>query len=404
MKKFFTYENKLLFILFLTFGLVFMDKLSFTFLLPFIADDLGFNNTQNGLVLGILSAFFGISTLVFSSLSDLIGSKKKMLIAFVILFSVATLSVGLITDFNSMLVIRAIMGITEGPVVPLILAIVLAESTVSRRGFNMGLIKGAGPLMSSVFAPMILIPIAIAYSWKWGFYTLAIPGFILAFILMGFLKEPVFDHKEEKPSFAELKETFLNRNIVLCLLISIFFMVNLACFVGFAPLFWANVKQLPQSDISILLTVFGASSFVWFFVIPAISDRLGRKPTLVFFALISCLLPLFMARIDASFSMTIVALILLTCSLGYMPLFDSIIPSESVPHRYAASVMAGTVLTGEAIGGTFGPIIAGALSDKYDLHAAFYVGAAAAFVAFLLSLGVKETKARDAKEKVYQHN
>jgi len=396
MKKFFTYENKLLIVLFLVFGLVFMDKLSFTFLLPFIAEDLGFSNTQNGLVIGIISAFFGISTLIFSSISDLIGSKKKMLITFVILFSLSTLAVGFISDYKSMLVVRAIMGITEGPVIPLVLAIVLAVSTESRRGFNMGLIKGSGPLMSGVFAPMILIPIAIAYDWKMGFYTLAIPGFILAAILWFVLKEPEFED-EEKTSFAELKQAFKNRNVILCLLISIFFMVNLIAFVGFAPLYWANFKEIPQSDISILLTAFGLGSFVWFFLIPLISDKVGRKPTLVFFALASLGLPIFMATTNLGVAATAICILVLTCSAGYMPLFDAIIPSESVPHRYAATVMAGTVLTGEVIGGTLGPIICGIMADQYDLRAPFIVGAIAAFIAFLLSLGIKETKPRSSE-------
>lgn len=393
MKKIFTYENRLLIILFLVFGLVFMDKMSFTFLLPFIAEDLGFSNTQNGTVIGIIALFFGLSTLIFSSISDLIGSKKKMLILFVVLFSLATLAVGWIADYNSMLVIRALMGITEGPVVPLVLAIVLAVSTESRRGFNMGLIKGAGPLMSSVFAPMILIPIAIHYDWRIGFYTLAIPGFILAAILWFTLKEPEFED-EEKSSFVELRQVFLNRNIILCLLISIFFMVNLIAFVGFAPLYWANFQEIPQASISILLTAFGIGSFIWFFLIPSLSDRFGRKPTLVFFALVSVGLPIYMATTNMGLVPTVISLLILTCSVGYMPLFDAVIPSESVPHRYAATVMAGTVLTGEVIGGTLGPIICGIMADQYDLRAPFVVGAIAALIAFLLSLGIKETKPR----------
>ena len=257
----------------------------------------------------------------------------------------------------------------------------------------MGLIKGAGPLMSSVFAPMILIPIAIAYDWKIGFYTLAIPGFILAIILWFVLNEPHFED-EEKTSIAELKKVFLNRNIILCLLISIFFMVNLIAFVGFAPLYWANFREIPQSTISILLTTFGIGSFIWFFVIPSISDRIGRKPTLIIFALASIGLPIFMATTNLPLIPTIIGILILTCAAGYMPMFDAIIPSESVPHRYAATVMAGTVLTGEVIGGTLGPIICGIMADKYDLRAPFVVGAIAAFIAFLLALGIRETKGR----------
>ncbi|MFM2362591.1 MAG: hypothetical protein RLZZ316_1493 [Bacteroidota bacterium] len=385
------YVNRSIVLLFITFGLVFMDKQSFTFLLPFIQKDLGLNNTTSGLVLGILSLFFGLSTVIFSSLSDVIGSKKRVLIIFVLLFSAATLSVGFIKNVTSLVVIRAIMGITEGPVVPVILAIVLAISPEAKRGINMGFVKGAGPLMSGVLAPLILIPIAAHYNWKWGFYTLAIPGFIMALLLWKYLKEPVFE-TTVKPSWTELKTVFKKRNIILCLLISVFYMTTLISFVGFAPLYLTNFKKLGQTDISILLTAFGLGSFIWFFIIPAISDRWGRRPVLILFAFLSMGLPLFMAFSDFGVWPTAIGILLLTCASGYMSLFDAIIPSESVPHQYAASVMAATILTGEVIGGTFGPILMGVMADKFDLRAAFFVGAAAAFIAFLLSLAIKETK------------
>jgi MFS transporter, ACS family, hexuronate transporter len=215
--------------------------------------------------------------------------------------------------------------------------------------------------------------------------------FYLSIDTLETLKEPSFD-KEEKPAWDELKKVFMNRNVILCLLISVFFMTNLIAFIGFAPLYWANYKQLPQESISILLTAFGIGSFVWFFVIPGLSDKWGRKPTLTFFALASVGLPLFMAYSNFGTIPTVIGILLLTCAAGYMPLFDAIIPSESVPHKYAASVMAGTILTGEVIGGTFGPILFGIMADKFDLRAPFFVGAIAALIAFLLSLGIKETK------------
>jgi MFS transporter, ACS family, hexuronate transporter len=392
-KNFFTYENGMMLLLFLTFGLVFMDKLSFTFLLPFISKDLGLNNTQSGLALGIISLFFGLSTLLFSGISDLMGSKKKMLIVFVVLFSLVTLSVGLMKNYTSMIVIRALMGITEGPVIPLILTIVLATSSVKRRGFNMGLIKGSGPLMSGVIAPMILIPIAAAYHWKWGFYIMAVPGLVFAILLWKYLKEPVLSKEDAavKPSITELKSVFKQRNIWLCMLMSIFYMTNLISFIGFSPLYVTNMLHYTDGQLQWFLTVFGVGCFIWFFTIPGLSDQFGRKKTLLFFTLASMALPLVMANFHMNRNVTLFALILGTCAFGYMPLFDSIIPSESVSHKYAATVMAGTVLTGEVIGGTLGPVIAGKMADIFDLRAPFYVGAIAGLIAFLLSFGIKDT-------------
>ena len=53
------------------------------------------------------------------------------------------------------------MGISEGPVVPLVHSTAMAESTPSRRGFNMGFIQSATPLLGSALAPVIVVAIAI---------------------------------------------------------------------------------------------------------------------------------------------------------------------------------------------------------------------------------------------------
>lgn len=392
MRKLFKYENAILIPLFLTFGLVFMDKLSFTFLMPFIADDMGFNNTQSGTIIGIVAAFFGISTLIFASISDALGSnKKRMLVIFVVLFSLATLAVVWAKNYSSMLAIRAIMGVTEGPVIPLVLAIVLGLSSDDRKGLNIGITQGAGPLMSSVFAPAILIPIAVSYHWKIGFYSLAIPGFILAAVLWFFLKDTKVE-ETKKASLSDFLGLLKNRNILICMIMGIFYMISLMSFVAFAPLYWANFRELPQSSISILLVAFGIGTFIWFFTIPAISDRYGRKPVLILVSLLSISLPLFMAFTNFGLVGTCVGLLLLTFSVGHMPLIATLIPSESVPKRFVATSLAAMIITSEMIGGTVGPIICGVMADKYDLRAPFIVGAIAAVITFLLALGIKETR------------
>lgn len=45
-----TYENRLLLILFMTFGFVFFDRLALSFLFPFMSAELHLTNTQLGMV------------------------------------------------------------------------------------------------------------------------------------------------------------------------------------------------------------------------------------------------------------------------------------------------------------------------------------------------------------------
>src|SRR4051812_44814480 len=98
-RGFFRYENFLVITMFLVVGLVFLDRLSLGFIFPKIAPELGLSNTQLGITVSVTGLFFGLSTLIFASLSDFLGKKKPMLVIFVFLFSIATLLSGIVGSF-----------------------------------------------------------------------------------------------------------------------------------------------------------------------------------------------------------------------------------------------------------------------------------------------------------------
>ena len=50
LRNLWTYENRLVLVLSLTFGVVFLDRQALNFLAPFIIDDLGLTNTEIGML------------------------------------------------------------------------------------------------------------------------------------------------------------------------------------------------------------------------------------------------------------------------------------------------------------------------------------------------------------------
>ncbi|MCL6627900.1 MAG: MFS transporter, partial [Alicyclobacillus shizuokensis] len=68
---FWRYENFIVTAMFFTYGFVMMDRLSITFLFPFMAPALKLSEAQMGLSVSILSICWAISSWLFSSLSDL---------------------------------------------------------------------------------------------------------------------------------------------------------------------------------------------------------------------------------------------------------------------------------------------------------------------------------------------
>lgn len=57
---FFTYENGLLALMCVTFGLVFVDRFALVYLSPFIVKDLGLNNTQVGMLVSALGITWAV--------------------------------------------------------------------------------------------------------------------------------------------------------------------------------------------------------------------------------------------------------------------------------------------------------------------------------------------------------
>src|SRR5215831_12753145 len=103
----------------IAFGLVGLDR----FILPplFSASsmpkDLGLNYQDLGNLVGILGIAWGISAIVVGFLSDRLG-RRTVLVPAVVMFSLLSVLSGMATGLLSLLVIRAVMGVSEGAVAP----------------------------------------------------------------------------------------------------------------------------------------------------------------------------------------------------------------------------------------------------------------------------------------------
>ncbi|WAH36282.1 MFS transporter [Alicyclobacillus dauci] len=394
--RFRRYENFIVIAMFFTYGFVMMDRLSITFLFPFMAPELKLTNTEIGLSVSILSICWAISSWVFSSLSDLMNAKKKFLTFIILVFSLASFSTGLAATFGVLMLARGLMGAAEGPVVTLAQAAVIADSSQRRRGFNMGFVQSSTALLGSVVAPLAVVAIAESLNWRYSFYLLALPGVIIALILMRYMKEPVMigsavDHVHVKPKLSDYKQAFAHRNIWLGMIISVGFMGWLFAFTTFAPTFLVEVDKISPGKVSLVMSAMGLGSFIWGLVLPYLSDRLGRKPIMITFGLLASLAPIVLAEVHATAGVLAVLAFFLAVAQGYAPVFMAIIPAESVPRAFVATAMSLIVLVGELFGGTLVPTIAGSLADHVSPVAPLWMAAAGSFLVFLVSFGLKET-------------
>src|SRR5580693_8363560 len=227
------YETRLIWVLTITFGFVFFDRNAASFLMPFIANDLHFNNGQVGLVASALSFTWAVAAFLGGAYSDRTGNRKTFLLITVIAFSLCSFASGLAVSFITLFSTRLLMGLAEGPILPISQSLVAIESTAAKRGNNMGVMQNFGSnLLGSFFAPLILVAIASAYNWRWAFFLAGVPGLIMALLIAKFVRQPpaaTTPASTAARTAAPLAETSMgygsmlrHRNMWLCMLMAIF--------------------------------------------------------------------------------------------------------------------------------------------------------------------------------------
>lgn len=401
MRRWFSsYENRLLFVLSLSFGFVFFDRNAMSFLAPFVADDLSLSNTQIGLLVSALSLTWALSGYLLGARSDRSGRRKPYLLVAVIVFSVCSFFSGLASTFFMLLAARLLMGVAEGPILPISQTLMAMNSTASRRGHNMGIMQNFGSnLLGSCIAPLLLVALASHYHWRLAFIVAGIPGLIAACMIWKYVREPseVVIAQPTTPSASQpvatgsLLELLRYRNVWLSMLIACFYVAWMVLGWAFMPVYYMNERQFGSTEMGILMSVLGASATLCSFIVPALSDRLGRRMVVVVFSLIGALTPLAALYFQGPFWMLCTVLFITWSASGVAPIFMATIPSETVPvHRIAACV--GLVMgMGEVVGGVLSPVLGGWLADIHGLGAPLLLQAGCAIVVGVLGLGLIET-------------
>ncbi|MEE4150098.1 MFS transporter [Pseudomonas viridiflava] len=388
------YENTLLCVLFLTFGFVFFDRLALSFLFPFMAEELHLSNTHLGMLSSVLALAWAISGTLVGAWSDRRGVRKPLLIIAVILFSLCSALSGLVSGFLSLLLFRGIMGLAEGPILPLSQSLMVEASSPHRRGLNMGLLQGsAAGLLGAVVGPPVLIALAETYGWRHAFIVSLLPGLLIAWLIWRYVRKD-----EPRPAPLDGATTvkghrlalLKSRNILLCTLISCVFLTWFVILISFTPTFLVSVRGYSAPTMGTIMSCLGAAWVVWGFVVPSISDRIGRRPTLVLFSLVAACCPV--ALLYAPTPMALGMLMLLTYTgLGCFTLFMSTIPAETVPREVMATALGMIMGVGELIGGFVAPTVAGLAADRFGLSIVMWISCGGALLAAALSLMLKET-------------
>jgi MFS family permease len=353
-----SYEIKAVALLAAGFGVVGLDRFIINPLFPIMQKELGLSYQDLGSISAVLALTWGAASIFSGQISDRLGHKPVIVVS-AIAFSVLVAFTGLAGGMASLIALRAMMGLAEGAYVPASITATVEASKSSRVGLNVGLQQMAAPLLGLGFGPLIAVGLLkVLPSWHYVFSVVAIPGLIIALLMARVIRHDpphsVENHTTEKT--VGFLHALGNRNVIFNIIGMCLYLATLIVLSAFMPSYLTDHLKLDIDSMGMVLAGQGLGSFVGMVAIPAISDRLGRKPVMIVSLAIEFVALFALMGIGASPVLLFVALFVATfMNAGVVAITVGPLTNASVPPAIAATATGLVVGVGEIFGGALAP-------------------------------------------------
>jgi len=380
----------------LAYGVVCIETVSISYLLPFISQSLALSNTQIGALIAVYWAAFAYSSFSISAIADRKYCHREYFCTCLLLFAALSPLSGLAGSFYELFFARMLMGCIEGPLMPLAQTITVFESSIERRGMNTGIVLNVGSgLLAGIIAPVCLVSIAENLGWRAGFFVTAIPGLLCALgaivVLHDGPQPAVLLHSSDQVRRLGINELLRLKNVSLCVAGSCLSMAFGIIGASYVPLYFGSVRGFTPLQTGALIGVLGLSTLVLSVLLTALADRIGRKPIAVVGSALSVLGPLAAIYYSGPTAALIVVLFFCWSLTSTVSLFMSTIPSESIPAGSTSTVIGLMVAVSTIVGGAVFPMFAGWSADRWGLQAALFVQSGCAGAAAIFAWQLQET-------------
>lgn len=396
------YEFTILWWFFFVWGLIFLDRLVMSFTAPLVMADLQISEVQYGLINTFTTGCYALSAIFITGLMESSGKRKKWLVIMCLGAGIFACLGAATQDVWQLLVTRALVGLFEGPIAPLMFAILMKESSQKRVALNAGLVNTGVAVVSISIGSVAVTQIATATHWRYAFLIAGIASIIASLFLMKIVKERPFTPDENKVSmWLVFKNLFKYRNVVLSFVIGVLTMCIYWTLMLYAMRFFVEVAGNQLVNAGVIVAIMGVIGIVWTVVVPKVSDFMGRKPALIMWFLVYAIMPFVMYGAPTSFAAVLLYALLGSIPGSIFPFFQAIIPSETLPNFMLGTASGLIIGMSEILGGSAWPAFAGVVAEHSGIPSVIFVAGFAAIAAAILSFFIKESKGK--KDEVQSH-
>lgn len=377
MAKSYRHQWRVLIILFMTWGFTGLARNSIAFLFPYFSLEFNLGAEHNGYLAATVAFFWAMAIIFLGDLAGRIGQPKVMVPGMAV-GAVALAIFGFSHHVALLYLLAAVFGFGCGSMCSPSISMIAEQSNPKNRGMFLGIMMSGFSLIGSALGAIVITRIGAGLGWRGCYILIAILVALMSVaVFVGLWRIPrqvetnVEAEAAEKHSF---KELLAYRNIVITTILTCISMMWYFTVAAFAIIYLMEGKGFGTIAAGAIFSGYGLGGFAGEVLVPAASDQIGRKKTVMLCTILGT------ASFAAFLLVDMPALALTACLFaaslffsGMMPVLNSVIPSEAVPQELVPTATAFTPAAGELVGGVLSPALAGALSGFIGITNVMYV-------------------------------
>jgi MFS family permease len=388
------------------------DAMLYALVLAHVMRDLGMTKATAGLLSMLMLLASGVGGVLFGFLADRIGRKHALMLS-ILTYSVCSFASGLATSVLMLAVFRFVLGLGMGGEWNTGATLVAETWPDELRAKAIAIVQSSWAI-GYAFAALVAGIVLRYANWRMVFFVGILPALVTLWIQNSVPESEMWQehrrlatdssrvaqaqHKYSHDSFLRIFRTPYLKSTLTLLLLNFFGMFGWWGLFQWVPAYLSlPVAQggrgfgiMGTTSLLVILNLFGMfpgyASFGW------VADRLGRRPSFILYTLGAALLVPFYAMARSPLALLVLGTVVAFFGTGFFS-GSGIIGSEIFPTRVRARAL-GFTYNGARAMSSIAPFVIGRIGDLKGLNWAFYLCAAAFFLASIMATQLPETKGR----------
>lgn len=392
-------------------GLEFFDIMLVSLLVAPIADHFGVSIAEMGIVFTAQLIATAVGGVFFGRLADIYG-RKRVLTWTIWVFGISTVLCAFAPTFLVFVLLRIVTGFGVGGEWAVGFSLLNESWNPKRRGLAGGAVQAA---VWFGYAAAIAVTGAVGDNWRVAFLVGGLPVLAAIWVRVGCpesrqwlaLRESqgstgsgdgaVIDKTAPDPGgLRQLLRPEHLRIVVIGTVVVLGGQYSYYVYSSWMPTYLKDDLGVTPGDAQQILYASAGIALVSYLVSGGLSDYIGRRPSLIAFALIQLvgfgMFIVFNVN-DASVSLVVLSYFVISFGLGYFGIFGAWL-GELFPTPIRATATSFAYSIGRGIA-AFGPFIVGVLAADYGLAGGISTGALAVVVMIGFSFFLKDQKGRE---------